>query len=112
MPITIGVGADYLINLCAAMDAFGTSARGACTRMGGAILLCSLTTVVGYVSLLLARSGALRTFGWAAVVGEVMAAASVLLVVSVLWPRAGRARSVAMRAPVSASPASQSLPAG
>jgi uncharacterized protein len=84
-PITMGVGADYLINLCGAMDALRASAREACARMGGAILLCSLTTVVGYASLLLAQSGALRTFGWAASLGEVMAAATVLLVVPVLW---------------------------
>ena len=31
-----------------------------------AIALCSLTTIVGYFSLVIAQSGALRTFGWAA----------------------------------------------
>ena len=69
IPITIGVGSDYLVNLFGAMDAFGTDARHAAARMGGAILLCSLTTVVGYLSLVFAQSGALRTFGWAAVLG-------------------------------------------
>ncbi len=81
VPITIGVGADYVVNLLGAMDAFGVDARQACARMGGAILLCSLTTVVGYLSLVLAQSGALRTFGWAAVLGELMAVTTVLLVV-------------------------------
>ena len=40
--------------------------------------------MIGYASLLVAQSGALRTFGWAAVLGEVMAVAAVLLVLPVL----------------------------
>jgi predicted RND superfamily exporter protein len=87
IPITIGVGADYVVNLLGAMDAFEVDARRACARMGGAIFLCSLTTVVGYVSLLIAQSGALRTFGWAAVLGEVMAVLVVLLVLPAIWAR-------------------------
>jgi predicted RND superfamily exporter protein len=84
VPVTIGVGADYVVNLLGAMDAFDVDARHACAQMGGAILLCSLTTVVGYLSLVFAQSGALRTFGWAAVLGEAMAVTTVLLVVPVL----------------------------
>jgi len=84
VPITIGVGADYAVNLLGAMDALRLDARRACARMGGAIFLCSLTTVIGYVSLVIAQSGALRSFGWAAVLGEVMAVATVLLVLPVV----------------------------
>jgi len=84
VPITIGVGADYVVNLYGAIDALEVDARKACARMGGAIFLCSLTTVVGYVSLLVAQSGALRSFGWAAVLGEVMAVTTVLLVLPVV----------------------------
>ncbi len=84
VPITIGVGADYVVNLLGAMDAFAVNARKACARMGGAIFLCSLTTVVGYASLLIAQSGALRSFGWAAVLGEAMAVAVVLVVLPTL----------------------------
>ena len=84
VPITIGVGADYVVNLYGAIDALEVDARQACARMGGAIFLCSLTTVVGYVSLLVAQSGALRSFGWAAVLGEVMAVTTVLLVLPVV----------------------------
>jgi len=80
VPITIGVGSDYVVNLFGAMDAFECDARQAAARMGGAILLASLTTVVGYLSLVIAQSGALRTFGWAAVLGEIMAVCTVLLV--------------------------------
>ena len=86
VPITIGVGADYALNLFGAMDSLKLDARRACARMGGAILLCSLTTIVGYASLLVAQSGALRTFGWAAVLGEVMAVITVLLVLPSAMP--------------------------
>lgn len=98
VPITIGVGADYAVNLFGAMDALGVSARKACARMGGAILLCSLTTVVGYLSLVLAQSGALRSFGWAAVLGELMAVTTVLVVLPLLLS--------------AREPAPQSAPAG
>jgi hypothetical protein len=87
VPITIGVGSDYAVNLLGAMDAFSVDGRRACARMGGGILLCSLTTIVGYISLVIAQSGALRTFGWAAVLGEAMAVTIVLLVLPVLLPR-------------------------
>jgi uncharacterized protein len=86
VPLTIGVGADYVLNLFGAMDSLKVDARRACARMGGAILLCSLTTIVGYASLLVAQSGALRTFGWAAVLGEVMAVITVLLVLPSALP--------------------------
>jgi predicted exporter len=86
VPLTIGVGADYVLNLFGAMDSLKMDARRACVRMGGAILLCSLTTIVGYASLLVAQSGALRTFGWAAVLGEVMAVITVLLVLPSAMP--------------------------
>jgi hypothetical protein len=86
VPITIGVGSDYVVNLFAAMDVLHADVRAACARMGGAILLCSLTTVVGYLSLVAAQSGALRTFGWSAVLGELMAVASVLLVLPAFMP--------------------------
>jgi predicted RND superfamily exporter protein len=83
LPITIGVGADYVVNLFGAMNSLGVNARTACARMGGAILLCSLTTIIGYLSLVLAESGALRSFGWAAVLGEILAIVAVLLVLPV-----------------------------
>jgi predicted RND superfamily exporter protein len=86
VPITIGVGSDYAVNLLGAMDAFETDARRACAQMGGGIFLCSLTTIVGYISLVVAQSGALRTFGWAAVLGEAMAVTTVLLVLPVVLP--------------------------
>ena len=89
LPITIGVGADYIVNLLASTDALRVDAREATARMGGAILLCSLTTIVGYITLLLASSGALRSFGQAAVLGEITA----VLIVLVVYPALVRSRA-------------------
>jgi predicted RND superfamily exporter protein len=89
LPITIGVGADYIVNLLASMDSLKVDAREATARMGGAILLCSLTTIVGYSTLLLASSGALRGFGQAAVLGEICA----VLIVLVVYPALVRRKS-------------------
>jgi predicted RND superfamily exporter protein len=108
VPITIGVGADYVVNLLGAMDALKLDARRACARMGGAIFLCSATTIIGYASLLVAESGALRTFGWAAVLGEIMAVTTVLLVLPVAMAPATEAVPVAAEvstAPAEAKPA-------
>jgi predicted RND superfamily exporter protein len=62
--------------------------------MGGAILLCSLTTIVGYASLLVAQSGRCARSDGPPCSGELMAVLTVLLVLpSALpdqdppWPR-------------------------
>jgi hypothetical protein len=89
LPITIGVGSDYIVNLLGATDSLKVEASEATARMGGAILLCSLTTIVGYVTLLLASSGALRSFGQAAVLGEI----SAVLIVLGVYPALARSRS-------------------
>ena len=71
LPITIGIGVDYAVNIAArdrAEPALG--ARELLVRTGGAVLLCSFTTMVGYGSLLLSRNQGIRSFGTAAIIGE------------------------------------------
>ena len=70
LPITFGVGGEYAINVVARWRREG-SAVGAVQSVGGAVLLCSWTTIVGYGSLLAAHSQALRGFGAMAVLGEI-----------------------------------------
>ena len=67
---------------------------------GGAVLLCSWTTIVGYGSLLAAHSQALRGFGALAILGEIacLAAALVAAPAIVVWVTDRRER----RAPASA----------
>jgi predicted RND superfamily exporter protein len=70
LPITFGIGGEYAINVVARWRREG-SAIAAVRSVGGAVLLCSWTTIVGYGSLLAAHSQALRGFGAMAVLGEI-----------------------------------------
>ena len=72
LPITFGIGVDYAVNVIAryAQDGSG-DVSGAVRSTGAAVGLCSLTTIIGYSSLLLAKNRALYLFGLTAVLGEV-----------------------------------------
>ena len=80
LPITIGIGIDYAVNL-AARDRHEPSlgARSLLERTGSAVLLCSFTTIVGYGSLLLSRNQGIRSFGAASILGEGTCLAAALL---------------------------------
>jgi predicted RND superfamily exporter protein len=71
LPITIGIGVDYAVNLAARHRVEGPgSATRILTTSGPAVALCSYTTVVGYASLLLSENQGIRSFGLAALIGE------------------------------------------
>jgi uncharacterized protein len=71
LPITFGIGADYALNMLKRFQTEGSlDLRAALTSTGGAVALCSFTTIVGYGSLLLAQNRALFSFGVMAVAGE------------------------------------------
>ena len=88
-PITFGIGVDYAVNIMARyrqelaalaasspVDVPGGSMRIEAIRRavhttGPAVALCSLTTILGYSSLLIAKNRALSSFGAVAVSGEV-----------------------------------------
>ncbi len=71
-PITLGIGVDYSVNVMMRYVQDGErDIRGAVRSTGGAVALCSLTTIIGYSSLLLAKNRALFLFGLLAVLGEV-----------------------------------------
>lgn len=71
-PITFGIGVDYAVNVMARYAQDGSSDVGGAVRStGAAVGLCSLTTIIGYSSLLLAKNRALYLFGLTAVLGEV-----------------------------------------
>ena len=55
-PITFGIGVDYAVNVIARYAQDGSSDVGGAVRStGAAVGLCSLTTIIGYSSLLLAK---------------------------------------------------------
>ena len=72
IPITIGIGVDYPFNVAARLrnERPGERWGRGLLETGGAVILCSATTAIGYAVLLLSDTGAIRSFGLAAVLGE------------------------------------------
>jgi uncharacterized protein len=71
-PITIGIGVDYSVNVITRYVQDGErDVTDAIRSTGAAVGLCSLTTMIGYASLLLAKNRALYLFGLTAVFGEI-----------------------------------------
>jgi hypothetical protein len=68
LPITLGLGIDYAINI--ADRATHADPLVALRSTGGSVLVCSLTTVFGYLSLLVSDNLAIRGFGLASLIGE------------------------------------------
>jgi predicted exporter len=93
-PITFGIGVDYAVNIMSRYAQDGDRGVEPMLRStGGAVALCSLTTIIGYSSLLVADNRALFSFGAIAVLGEVSClAVAVVVLPSLLW--AGRAHWV------------------
>jgi predicted RND superfamily exporter protein len=72
LPITFGIGIDYAVNV---LNRYRIEGPGSIQRVlgstGGAVILCSITTLIGYSSLLIADNKALVSFGILADIGEV-----------------------------------------
>jgi predicted RND superfamily exporter protein len=116
LPITLGVGADYAINLMKRREIEGDEhLYRVMVQTGGAVVLCALTTTVGYVALLLSINRAVQSFGHAAAMGEITTVVAAMLVLPAIlfW----RARATGLMAvPAStrahAAPPSTRSPAG
>jgi len=80
-PITFGIGVDYSVNVMARYRQTGSrDVIDAIRSTGGAVAVCSLTTIIGYGSLLLAKNQALFLFGLVAVLGEITCLISAVVV--------------------------------
>jgi predicted RND superfamily exporter protein len=80
LPITFGIGVDYAVNIVQRWRAEGSgSLQRVLRETGGAVALCSLTTIIGYASLLVADNRALRGFGLLASIGEVACLSAALV---------------------------------
>jgi predicted RND superfamily exporter protein len=80
LPITFGIGVDYATNIFQRRRLeHARSIADVLRTTGGAVALCSLTTILGYSSLLIARNQALFSFGVLSVLGEVACLAAALL---------------------------------
>ncbi|MEI7892883.1 MAG: MMPL family transporter [Myxococcales bacterium] len=78
LPITFGIGCEYPFNIYDRTRLLKGDITAAVTRSGGAVALCSYTTIVGYGSLLVADNQALESFGKLAMFGEVACIATAL----------------------------------
>ncbi len=92
LPITFGIGCEYPFNVYDRSRLLGGAVSSAVKRVGGAVALCSYTTVVGYASLLFSDQQALESFGHLAVSGELACVAGALLVLPALLHVMERAR--------------------
>jgi predicted RND superfamily exporter protein len=86
LPITFGIGVDYAVNVVQRYRADGSRDILAALRTtGGAVVLCSLTTMLGYLALLGSENRAIRSLGLIAVVGEVSCLLAAVSVLPALW---------------------------
>ncbi|MCS6902327.1 MAG: MMPL family transporter, partial [Myxococcales bacterium] len=88
LPITIGIGAEYAHNLMQRYRIEGDrNLYRVVVETGGAVILCSLTTTIGYLALLRSINKGIVSFGLAAAVGEVtcVVAAVLLLPAFLAW---------------------------
>ncbi len=71
LPISFGIGVDYAVNI---YQRYKQDGRGSIQNVvkftGGAVILCSLTTIIGYSVIMTSRNRGLISFGLTALIGE------------------------------------------
>lgn len=97
-PITFGNGVDYSINVMRRyrleVDAGNADAIAAAVKLsGGAVVLCSLTTIVGYTSLFVSANQAMNSFGLAMGISEVTCLLAAVLTMPAVMILLGRRAS-------------------
>jgi predicted RND superfamily exporter protein len=94
LPITFGIGVEYAVNI---VYRYVREGRGGALRAvratGGAVVLCSATTILGYLALLGSMNFAVRSLGLVAVIGEIctLLAAMLVLPAALVWMDRGHA---------------------
>ena len=92
LPTTFGIAVDYAINVytryassrsrdgVSTVDDRRSRLCEALTETGGAVFLCSVTTIIGYATLIIADNLALVSFGKLAILGELTCVVAALIV--------------------------------
>jgi len=92
LPITFGIGVDYAVNFyqryrqCDCVE-------DAVAAAGGAVTLCSATTIIGYATLVTADNMAIQSFGLTAVIGELTCLSAALFALPALLAFGDRQRT-------------------
>ncbi|HCM41117.1 MAG: hypothetical protein A2Z97_10910 [Bdellovibrionales bacterium GWB1_52_6] len=85
LPITFGIGVDYGVNIFQRFrQEGGASILRVIRNTGGAVGLCSFTTITGYTSLLIAGNQGFVSFGRLAVAGELTCVVSAVFTLPAL----------------------------
>jgi predicted RND superfamily exporter protein len=93
LPITLGLGVDYAINVAHRHDSEAVPDPLITLRTSGsAVFVCSLTTIIGYGSLLVSDNLAIRGFGTASLIGEITCLLTALVLVPAVLA-VGRSRA-------------------
>jgi hypothetical protein len=97
LPLTFGIGVEYAINLYDRIQRCDADIVAGITSVGGAVFLCSLTTMIGYGTLLFADNQALQSFGAYAIAGELACILTAVLVLpaALMLMKHGRRKGVA-----------------
>ncbi len=94
IPITIGIGVDYAAYLYARIRQDGADRiPQVVASTGGAVFLTSLTTIIGYATLITSTNMALQSFGILADIGEVACLGASEMVLTALVVVATRRRA-------------------
>jgi predicted RND superfamily exporter protein len=100
LPIAIGVGSDYAINVMKRRELEGNEGiERAFTETGGAVVACSMTTLSGYAALMFSVNGAVHSMGITAALGELCTQFSAMLVLPAVlywFSRRANKRSLAL----------------
>ncbi|HWC74786.1 MAG TPA: MMPL family transporter, partial [Gemmatimonadales bacterium] len=95
LPITFGIGVDYAVNFYQRYRQ-SSDVEESLTASGGAVTLCSATTIIGYATLVTADNMAIQSFGLIAVIGEITCLSAALFALPAVL--AWRDRRRALRA--------------
>lgn len=94
LPMTFGIGADYAINMLRRWQSEDSrDMTNALASTGGAVTMCSVTTIAGFGSLLVAQNRMLFSFGVMVVAGMVACLVTSTLVLPAVLRLLGQDRS-------------------
>jgi len=95
LPLTFGIGVDYAVNIVQRYVNEGAGgALKAVRHTGGAVILCSMTTALGYFALVGSANFGVRSLGIAAVVGEICCLLAAILVLPAVLVWADKSKPV------------------
>lgn len=102
IPIAFGLGVEYAVNVMRRYvqeEAEGNphAVKAAVEETGGAVILCSITTILGYITLHSSENKAIQSFGDAGGISEVACITAAVLTIpaALLWLERRRAKKAA-----------------